>query len=300
MPPDNGRPFPSLPIVTPGPDPEPPRRSQGERYGALLYLGAGGLAVAVGLVVWFGWSAWALRGLWSEIYVLNDPARGEAERVAAAYALARGPAANQRQRWDLALRTGLPPLARYVVAESLTAEAAVPDPGGYGLSVARSEGWPGWLRLILARPIAYAAALDLPVARGPLAELRHGPDPTLALWADYALAEGDDGDPAAAADLRRAAADPGPDRGLAGLLLRALEATRLQDRLDALDAATLDLRIHHPAIAALWRGYAVRGGRLVPDPVSVPELRTIPPIGDHPPGGRSRSEPTPTPNPNRP
>ncbi len=65
MPPE----FPDLPIVTP----DPPRRSESERYGSLFYLGVGGLAVLVVLIGWFGWSAWSLRDVWTNIYILNDP-----------------------------------------------------------------------------------------------------------------------------------------------------------------------------------------------------------------------------------
>ncbi len=168
------RDFPILPIVTP--DPPPRSRSQAERFGALFYLGVVGLIVLLTLVGWFGWSVWTLRSIWWNVYVLHDPKRPDADRNAAAYAFSHDPAVNQRQLWDVALRKDLPPLARYVVAEGLTDEAAAADPKGYGLAVVRSEGWPDWLRLLLLRPLAYRAAAGHPLPREALAELRQTRD----------------------------------------------------------------------------------------------------------------------------
>jgi hypothetical protein len=264
-----GLPFPSLPVI----NPDPPRRSERERFGALLYLGVAGLALVVALVGWFGWEVWSLRSVWSNVYVLHNARRGEPERVQAAYALSRDRRVNQRQLWDIALRKPLPPLARYVVAEALTAEAASADPGGYGASVARSEGWPAWLRLLLTRPLAYAAALGRPVPSEPLAELARHPDPAVALWARFALAAAPGGPaPEAAAALRAAARSdaPEPERDLARLLVEALDAPRLLGRLRALDEATVWLRRHHPDAAALWEGWEIQGNRLVRRPA--PEL----------------------------
>jgi hypothetical protein len=267
MPPDDpGRPpdrvFPTLPIVTP----EPPRRSARERYGALFFLGTAGLVVVLALLGWFGWAVWSLRAVWTAVYTLHDDQRAEADRVGAAYALAHDPRVNQRQLWDIALRRTLPPLARYVVAEGLTAEAASADPRGYGVAVARSEGWPDWLRLLLTRPLAYRAALDLPVPRDPLTELTRSPDRSTALWATYALAEGSSGDPKDADTLRRLASEDTPERPLAALLVTALDATRLDARLKALDDATRWLRHHHPEAARLWEGWRVVDGRPVRSP----------------------------------
>jgi len=260
------RPFPSLPIVQPG----APGRTDREKYGALFYLGVGGLALVVALVGWFAWDAWSLRAVWSNVYALHDGHRGEAERVQAASALSRDPRVNQRQLWDIALRKPLPPLARYVVAEALTAEAAAADPRGFGAAVARSEGWPVWLRLLLTRPLAYAAALGRPVPREPLAELSRHPDPAVALWARYALAAAPGGDPQAEAGLRSEALRDGPEHDLARMLAEALDAPGKPERLRALDAATRWLRRHHPAAAPLWQAWDVEGDRLVPRPA--PEL----------------------------
>lgn len=232
--------FPSLPIVTP----DPPRRSEGERYGALFYLGAGGLVVLVALIGWFAWGAWTLRDVWSAVYVLNDPNRPEPERVAAAEALARDPRVNSRQLWDLSLSRVPPGRARYILAEALTAEAIEADPSGYALAVARSEGWPDWLRLLLMRPMAYDDGRHgLPPA--PLAELRVHRDPAIALWAAYIQAVARR-DREAAEALGRAADRDDPTAPLASLLLDALRADSPAGRRASLDRATAWLRAHHP------------------------------------------------------
>ena len=253
------REFPSLPIVSPD-----PRRPESERYGAFFYVSIVGLIILCSLLGWFGWRVWSLRNVWLNVYVLHDDRRSEADRAASAFALSRDPAVNQRQLWDVALKRSLPPLARYVVAEGLTAEAVSNDPRAYGVSVARSEGWPDWLRLLLIRPLAYRAALDLPVPRAPLASLARSSDHATTLWANYALAEGSAGDSSAGKTLRQAATGDGADRRLARLLVRALDANRLDDRLSALDEATIWLRRNHPAAAPLWRGWTIDAGRLVP------------------------------------
>jgi hypothetical protein len=253
------RPFPSLPIV----NPDLPRRPDREKYGAAYRLGIAGLVVVVGLVGWFAWGAWSLRSVWTNVYRVHDASRGEAERVQAAYALSRDPRVTQAQLWDIALRKPLPPLARYVVAEALTAEAAESDPREFGAAVARSEGWPVWLRLLLTRPMAYAAARGEPVPRGSLVELARNDDPATALWARYALAAGPDGDAKSRSELRRAGASGGAEQGLAALLVEALDAPREPDRLRALDEATVWLRRHQPDAARLWDGWDVQGGRLV-------------------------------------
>jgi hypothetical protein len=261
--------FPTLPIVTP----DPPRLSQRQKYGSLLYLGLGGLVVIATLVGWFAWSAWSLGDVWSNIYALHDPKRPEAERVGAAYALAIDRRVNQRQLWDMCLRRPLPPLARYVLAEALTAEAASADPRGYAMAVSRSEGWPAWLRLLLVRPIAYAAERGVAFPRAPLDELRKNPDPTVGLWATAAVALMD---PAGAAtnDLEQACGAEGPDRELACLLRDSARSGKGSEAARrSLDRATAWLRAHHAGAAALWAGWEVRDGRLVPRPQPAPELQ---------------------------
>lgn len=251
--------FPSLPIISP----DQIRKTDREKYGALFYLGTIGLAVIVTLLGWFAWQAWSLRDVWANVYALHDAHRSIPERVRAAYALAHDPRVNQRQLYDNALSKALPPLARYVLAEALTADAASADPRAYGLAVAKSEGWPVWLRLLLTRPMACAAALDRPVPRDALALLARNPDRATALLAAYALASGPDGaaDPAAA--LRLAATGDADERPFAAQLVAALDAPGHDARLKALDSATLWLRTHHPEAARLWEGWKVDGVRIV-------------------------------------
>jgi hypothetical protein len=255
--------FPSLPIVTP----EETRRTDAQKYGALYYLGVLGLAVVVALLAWFAWGAWSLRSVWANVFILHQPQRSEAERVQAAYALGRDPNVNQRQLWDIALEKPLPPLARFVVAEGLTADVVNDDPNGYAAAVARSENWPDWLRLVLLRPMAYRAALGRPLPREPLDELSRHSDPAIRLWASYTLAASQQGgDSKAVASLRSAADAEGPLQPLARDLVKALEARRLADRIRALDAATGHARTAQPDAARLWTGWTVREGSLVPEP----------------------------------
>jgi hypothetical protein len=251
--------FPVLPIIALDP---PPARSDRSKYGGLFYVGVGGLVVLIILVGWFAYGVWSLRDVWTNVYVLHDERRPEVERIRAAYALSRDRRVNQRQLWDICLRTRLPALARYVVAEGLRADAALDDPRGYGVAVARSEGWPPWLRLLLVRPIAYAAAQGSPVDRAALNELCESSDPAVGLWARFALAASADGDAESGAILEREADRAGPDQELARLLLEALGA-RYNARNERLDEATAWLRTHHPAAAKVWKGWDVREGALV-------------------------------------
>ena len=88
--------FPELPIVTP----DPPRLSLREKYGGLYYLGIAGLAVSIAMVV--DLRARALgdpRPLVGRLRPAR-PGRPEPERIKAAWAVARHPAANDRQRVD--------------------------------------------------------------------------------------------------------------------------------------------------------------------------------------------------------
>ena len=250
--------FPSLPILAAD---EARRLTNVEKYGGLYYLGIGGLCVLVALVGWFGWNVWTLKSLWVNVYVLHDTSRPDSKRIAAAYAIAHDPRANQRQRWDIALERDLPPLARYTIAESLTAEAAAADPRAFGLAVSKSEGWPNWLRLLLTRPMTYAAAADSPVSIEGLEALLKSPDPATALWASCGLAFVRDSD---SKDLRAVAEVAGPDRELALFLVEAIESKDVQRRIESLDKATAWLRTHHSEAARLWKGYRVDGDRLVP------------------------------------
>ena len=94
-----------LPIITLDPG---PKRSSRERYGALFYLGIGGLVVVIGLLAWFAHGVWSLRAVWANVYALHDPNRPESECIQAAYALSRDPRLSQDQRWEIVLRKPLP------------------------------------------------------------------------------------------------------------------------------------------------------------------------------------------------
>jgi hypothetical protein len=259
--------FPVLPIVTPADQAadQTGRRSASDKYGGLFFLGLAGLAIVIALVGWFAWSAWSLRSVWNNVYVLHDQSRSEDERVQAAYALSRDPRVNQRQYWDTCLRRPLPSLARYLLAEALTAEAVQADPRGYALAVARSADWPVWLRLLLARPLAYAAVDGVPIPAEPLRELREkNYDPAINLWADFALAATRPPDRDAAAALARAAEDDAaaPERTFARLLQQALDSDGTL-RARRLDEATRWLRTNHPDAAKVWSGWRLDGERLV-------------------------------------
>jgi hypothetical protein len=82
-----------LPIIQLDPQP----RSRRDRYGALLYLGAGGLVVLVCLLGWFGWNLWTLRGFFSNLYQLHNSAVAEPIRIQAAYAIAHDSRVPQQQ-----------------------------------------------------------------------------------------------------------------------------------------------------------------------------------------------------------
>ena len=263
-PPNNS--FPKLPIVTP----DPPRLSLQEKYGGLYYLGLAGLAIAVSMVAIFGYGVWALRDVWSSVYVLHHDGRSEPERINAAWTIAKHPSVNDRQRSDIAFRKTLPPLARYIIAEGLTSEAIRADPKGYAVMVAKSEGWPDWLRLLMVRPMAYGVGEGYRIAWEPLDLLRENPDPAVALWATYTRAVMAPGDPSAAEALERATRQEGTVQPLARLLDGAAKADG-DARVAKLDEATTWIRTHHPEAKTVWNGWAERDGKLVQVARSEPE-----------------------------
>jgi hypothetical protein len=192
---------------------------------------------------------------------MDDPKRPEAERVEAAWLVAHHPTANERHRVEFALRKDLPPLARYVLAESLTPEAIQADPRGFALQVARSPSWPDWLRLLFVRPMAYAVGEGYRLPWEPLDELRAGADPAVALWATYARAVMGPGDPDARNALRAKAGSDGPFQALAALLEQAATLEG-EARTAKLDEATAWQRTHHPGAARLWEGWTVKDGKI--------------------------------------
>jgi hypothetical protein len=215
--------------------------------------------IVVGLVSWFAIGVWSLRAVWSDIYILHDESRPLAERVQAAYALSRDPRVTPPQRWEMCLRKPLPELARYVLAESLTAEIVRADPRHYSLMVARSPGWPDWLRLLLVRPLAYGAAEGLARPREALQELarHHDPgDPALGRLRPFRLPglrhrSGRGEGTRAHGHERRSPTGPG------GVIARG-PALRGEERGRILDRATLWLRDHHPESARIWEAWEVR------------------------------------------
>jgi hypothetical protein len=275
---DRPRPrFPDLPIINPNEVPAAPTqtptaraRSQREKYGGLFYLGIGGILLLIALVGWFGHGLWSNRDIWADVYALNDPTRPESERLDAALRLARNPRLDDGPRMEMALQKGLPELARYLLAESITTEPMARDPRAYALAASRSQGWPDWLRLLLARRLAYGAGRGYAIPREALDELKHHSDPMIGLWATYSLAvlPRTGPDPALTAELEQAARAIGPTGELAGRLLDALRTAEEREREQRLDEATKWLRRHHHEAAEIWQGRQIRDEHVVGEVVS--------------------------------
>jgi len=254
--------FPSLPIVTPDP---PERRPERAKYGGLFYFGIAGLVAVISLVVWFGYGVWSLRDVWARIYVLHDAGRSETERVRAAFALSRDPRVSEDQRWEMSLRRPLPTTARYILAESLKSELAARDPSAYANAVGKSPDWPDWLRLVLARPLAYAAIQGTTFPREPVQALAAHADPAIGLWATFVLASSRPADGTAVQKLKQSCETAGPNQELACLLWQAHKLTgRPAEQAKALDQATVWLRSYHPAVEPLWKDWRVERGQLAP------------------------------------
>jgi hypothetical protein len=246
---ERSKPFPSLPIID---SPVPPR-SQGERYGALFYLGIVGLLILIALLSLFVHGVWTNRDVWADVYILHDRARPVRDRVQAAVRLSQGPRLNDVQLMEMSLRRDLPELARYLLAEAVTTEAVARDPRAYALEVARSQGWPDWLRLLLARRLAYGASYGYAIPTEALDELTRHSDAMIGLWATYSLAVGGRGRTDLRQALETAARGPAPNSELAAMLLAALEAHE-PERSRVLDRATLWLRAHHGQAQRIWEG----------------------------------------------
>ena len=301
--------FPQLPIVTPPPrqdpkfpelpllDPDPPRMSLRDKYGGLYYAAIGGLIASVLLIGNFFVQFYRQSDFWFAFAIVANPQLDDGTRDHAAWTIAHSPHANDLQKYDLALRRDLPELARYILAEGLTAEAIQADPKAYALMVARSEPWPDWLRLMMARPMAYAVGEGYRIAWEPLDELRRRSDRAMVLWMTYTRAVMGPGDATIGRQLRDAAGQPGPYQGLAALLVAAMDKSGAE-RAAKLDEATAWLRANHPPCAQVWDGYEVRDGQLVarvngpasppaPSPAPAPLPAPTSPPGDgkgRPPG----------------
>jgi hypothetical protein len=249
--------------------PEPPsrKRTEVEKYGLAYWLGLAGLVGVIGWVGWFGWNAWLLRDVWRNVYVVNDPESSETARVAAAWALAKDERVTQRQFHDLALSRVPPERARYLLAEGLTYEAVSHDPRGYVLAVARSEGWPPWLRAQLARPLVWAALLGVRIPDELLAELEGNRDPVVSLLAAGARQWTGPAEAQAAARGRVAelAESNGELSGLAAMFRHAAVEQRLDAREAAIEGLNAWLRVHHPDARRVWAGWRFESdGRPVP------------------------------------
>jgi hypothetical protein len=255
----SGKPsLPSLPIVSP----DPPKRSEHQKYGSLYVAGLAGLVIVTLLVGWFGYRAWSLRDVWAKVYILHDTARTEDERIQAAFELARDPRFEQRQRWETSLRLGLPDLARYLLAEGVGSELVAEDPQAFVSAVARSQDWPDWLRLALTRPLAVASTEGHTISRERLGELCRLGDPVIRLWALFALAVQPRPDPQTMVEIEQVSHDAAaPEHELAGMLLEAIRG-RQGDRLTILARAADWNREHHPETLRLWRGWRLVEGRL--------------------------------------
>ena len=180
---------------------------------------------------------------------------------------------------NLVLNKRLPDLARYIIGEGLTADSIQADPKGYALMAARSE-WSDWLRLLVARPMAYAVGQGYRIPWEPLDELRKRSDKAIVLWMTYTRAVMGPGDEPARRQLREVAAQPGGYQGLARLLDEAAAAGGAE-RVAKLDAATAWLRVHHPPSAQIWDGWEVRNGEIAvrPATVTAPAPRPAAPAG---------------------
>lgn len=240
-----------LPIIRVDPPAPAPALSTREKYGGLFYLGLAGLGFLLFLIAQFGYGVWTLRDHLANVYRLHDERLPEPQRIEAARALARDPRTTQRQLWDDCLDRSLPAPARYLLAEALTPEVMAGQPKSYAATVAKSEGWPDWLRLLLLRPLAYSASSGATVPEEPLRTLCTHHDPMIRLWSLYILTVSNrDADSSAA--LTAAAKEPGPAQALA-TLLRDAAAAENRERSAILDRATQWQRTHHPEAASLWQ-----------------------------------------------
>jgi hypothetical protein len=250
--------FPELPIVTPPVS----ARSQREKYGSLFYVGIAGLVVLLALLGWFGYSVWSHRDLWADVYVLHDAKRPEIERIRAAYRLSRDDRLSDDARRGMALERTIPDLARYLLAESVSTDEVARDPRAFALAAARSPDWPDWLRLVLARRLAYGAARGYAIPREAVAELAQHSDPMIRVWAYYAFAVTPGADPDMAAELEKAAQAPGDAQALAKMLVSDLGGPPAS-REERLDRATRWMQSHHAQAAKIWEGWQVDRGRVI-------------------------------------
>jgi hypothetical protein len=253
--------FPKLPILSSVPSAEPASRGQIDKYGGLFYLGIGGLVAIVLFVGFFIHGVWTHREVWALVYALHDSHRPHEDRIQAAFRLSRDERLSDEQRQQMALQRDLPDLARYLLAEAVSTEAVARDPRAFALAVAKSPGWPDWLRLLWARRLVYGAARHYAIPRDAVLELARHDDPMIRACSYAAFAASPGADPKMTAELDKAAQAPDQSGQLAAQLaaaVRAPEATRER----RLDEATVWMRRHHPQAAQIWQGWQESDGRL--------------------------------------
>jgi len=245
--------FPSLPILN---GPPPPGLGQHEKYGGLFYLGLAGLVLLLALVSWFAWNVWSLRGIFGDVYTLNDPHKPDPERILAAMRLAHSNGLADTQRLEMCLDRSLPDLARLILAEGVSADLVAEDPRVYALTVARSEGWPSWIRLALAFNIARGVIRGYTIPSEALQELAQNKDRAVAALGLFAQAAALQPDPQARAALQSAAADKTTGQ-FAALLLEVLDLP-VPARERRLDEIAIWTRTGHEPSAHVWSGWNPR------------------------------------------
>lgn len=258
-----------LPILPSNPVPSPTSgRSPTEKYGGLYWLGIGGLVVIVGLIGAFVIGMSRISDVLRLTYVLHDPRESLPTRVQAAYELSQDARTTDRQRWDMAIRTTNPPIARYVLAEGLTVEAVRGDVEGYALAVARSPGWPGWFRWLVFRPMVLRAEEDGQPSGPLIEEIRDAlpAEGASRLWVAYFVLAGGADDLGLiewARTAMQAGSEAAETSALVGLFDRALHATTQTEQRQAIADATLWMRGHDPNCRQVWDGWQVVNHRLV-------------------------------------
>ena len=82
-----------------------------------------GSSSALGSSPVFAAGVWSMRGVWADVYLVNDPKRPEVDRINAASRLARDPRVTDRQKWDMAM-SGTPPAAGPLPAGRVALDAS--------------------------------------------------------------------------------------------------------------------------------------------------------------------------------
>jgi hypothetical protein len=244
-----------LPIIARPTESPKSGRSASSKYGGVYWLSIFGLVVLSGLIGWFGIGFWQMRGVWRDVYTMNDAKAAIESRVDAAWELTRTSSVSQRQFFDLAISRVPPEPARYLCAEALTSGVVKSEPRGFAIAVARSEGWPAWLRVLMTRALVYAAADGVALPPDALDELRSNLDPGVRLWAEAAVAFGGGERAASARAFLLAAAEGDGWEGALARLLHQATSHPHGGSWDWLDRATEWMREGHPDARRVWAGW---------------------------------------------